>query len=74
MNYATLYEVNGQELPTYQYLLNSDGSLKTYSCITYPDGSLKTSVSDLSKYLIAMIKGYAAQSDLLTKELFATLF
>jgi len=74
MNYATLYEVNRQDLPIYQKLLNKDGSLKTYSCITYPDGSLKTSVSDLTKYLIAMIKGYTGQSDLLTKESFETLF
>jgi len=73
-NYATLYEVNRQELPIYQNLLNKDGSLKIYSCITYPDGSLKTSVSDLAKYLIEMIKGYNGRSDLLTKGSFETLF
>ena len=45
-----------------------DNPLQTYSCDTYPDGSLKTTITDLSKYLIALIKGYNGNSTLLKKE------
>ncbi len=45
-----------------------------YSGITYPDGGLRTSCSDLSKYLLEMIKGYNGQSDLLKKQSFELLF
>ena len=72
--YATLYEVNKQDLPIYNTILNKDGSLKIYSCATYPDGSLKTSVADLSRYLIAMMKGYTGQPGILTTPSFTTLF
>ena len=37
-----------------------------YSSITYPDGNLRTSCADLSRYLMAILKGYAGQSGLLT--------
>ncbi len=72
--YATLYEINKLEDSLLKSIVNVDRSVKIYSCATYPDGSLKTSVADLSKYLIAMIKGYANKSNLLTKESFETLF
>jgi CubicO group peptidase (beta-lactamase class C family) len=45
-----------------------------YSCVTYPDGFLHTSIEDLSKYLLAMKKGYFGQSNLLKKASFAELF
>lgn len=72
--YATLYEVNKQSNPLYNQILNTDGSLKIYSCNSYPDGSLKSSASDLTKYMIAMMKGYFDTSDLLNKQNFNTLF
>ncbi len=72
--YATLYEINNNDSVPFKNLLNNDRSVKTYSCITYPDGSLKTSVTDLSRYLIAMVKGYANNSTLLKKESFEKLF
>jgi CubicO group peptidase (beta-lactamase class C family) len=72
--YATLYEINKIDDQLFKFILNTDRSVKTYSCTTYPDGSLKTSVVDLSKYLIAMIKGYSAKSNLLNKESFEILF
>jgi CubicO group peptidase (beta-lactamase class C family) len=72
--YATLYEVNKQEIPLYKVLLNKDGSLKPYSCSTYPDGSLRTSVSDLTKYMLAMMKGYFGEAGIVSKESFALLF
>lgn len=72
--YATLYAVDRHEDALYKNLLNSDGSLKTYSLATYPDGSLISSASDLTKYLIEMIKGYSGKSTLLTKKSFEALF
>ncbi|MBC7535120.1 MAG: serine hydrolase, partial [Ferruginibacter sp.] len=74
LRYATLYEVNRQEEAIYKTLLNNDESLKVYSCATYPDGSLRTSVADLSKYLIEMMKGYSGKSALISKTAFETLF
>jgi CubicO group peptidase (beta-lactamase class C family) len=72
--YATLYEVNKQSIPLYNQILNADGSLKIYSCNSYPDGSLKTSATDMTKYMIEMMKGYFSNSNLLSKQSFATLF
>jgi CubicO group peptidase (beta-lactamase class C family) len=72
--YATLYEVNKLDEQIFKTIVNADRSVKTYSCTTYPDGSLKTSVADLSKYLMGMVKGYANNSTLLQKESFETLF
>jgi len=45
-----------------------------YSEITYPDGSLKTSIRDLSKYLIEMIKGFNGSGEILSEASFKTLF
>jgi CubicO group peptidase (beta-lactamase class C family) len=72
--YATLYQVNKPESPLEETLLNRDGSIKTYSSVTYPDGSLKTSVSDLTKYMLAMMKGYFGQGGIVSKESFTLLF
>lgn len=72
--YATLYEVNRQEEPIYNTILNKNGSLKTYSLATYPDGSLRSSVADLTKYLMAMIKGYSGTPGVITKSSFEKLF
>ena len=41
-----------------------------YHIITYPDGGLYSSVSDLTKYLQEMMKGYDGESNLLSKESF----
>jgi CubicO group peptidase (beta-lactamase class C family) len=73
-NYATLYEINKPEIPEMISFLNADNSVKTYSCVTYPDGSLKTSVADLTKYLLEMMKGYSGRSDLLSQQSYKTLF
>ncbi|WP_373400700.1 serine hydrolase domain-containing protein [Algoriphagus halophilus] len=51
-----------------------DNSLKPYTLITYPDGGFKTTITDLSKYLIQIIKGYNGNSSLLTKESWSELF
>ncbi len=71
--YATLYQIDKPDYP-FKEIENKDGGLKPYSCATYPDGSLKTSASDLSKYLIEMLKGFEGKSSLLTKASFETLF
>jgi CubicO group peptidase (beta-lactamase class C family) len=72
--YATLYMVNKPESEQEKQLMNADGSFKIYSCATYPDGSLKTSVADLTKYMLAMMKGYFGQGGIVSKESFALLF
>jgi CubicO group peptidase (beta-lactamase class C family) len=41
-----------------------------YSLITYPDGGLITSVEDLSRYLMEMMKGYQGESRLLRQDSF----
>lgn len=41
-----------------------------YHLVTYPDGGLISSNADLSTYLMAMIKGYYGESDLLTPQSF----
>lgn len=38
-----------------------------YASVTYPDGSFRSSCGDLSKYLIAIIKGYRGESNGLLK-------
>lgn len=45
----------GQEIPRFEN-------------ITYPDGEFVTSVSDFSKYLMAMISGYNGESNILTAD------
>lgn len=72
--YATLYEVNKQDNNGIANLIKPDSSLQNYSCITYPDGSLKTSIIDLSKYMLAMLKGYNGDSGILSKNGFTSLF
>ncbi len=59
-NYATLYDPKRKPLPV-------------YSSITYPDGSLKTSVEDLSKYLREIIRGFAGDGVILSKDSFQTM-
>lgn len=44
-----------------------------YHLITYPDGGLISSTTDLSTYLMAMIKGYEGGSDFLSAATFQTM-
>ena len=45
-----------------------------YSLITYPDGGLITSISDLSKYLVELIRGYSGNGTLLTEASYSELY
>ncbi len=45
-----------------------------YSLITYPDGGLITSVDDLSRYLMELIRAYAGEGTLLTKASYEAIF
>jgi D-alanyl-D-alanine carboxypeptidase len=45
-----------------------------YDLLTYPDGGLKTSTADLSKYLMAIIKGYQGDKKLLGPASYKTMF
>jgi D-alanyl-D-alanine carboxypeptidase len=53
---------------------NRDKDFPLYSLLTYPDGGLRTSCNDLSKYLIAVIKGYNGDKLLLGNASFKQLF
>ena len=44
---------------------NRQAAFPYYHVITYPDGGLRTTTADLSKYLIALIKGYHGDESLL---------
>ncbi|MEM7550954.1 MAG: serine hydrolase domain-containing protein [Bacteroidota bacterium] len=48
--------------------------LPFYSLITYPDGGLITNISDFSKYLTELIKGYSGEGKLLNKNSYQELF
>ena len=52
--HTTLYFPNFKKIPR-------------YSLITYPDGGMLTSVQDLSRYLIHMMKGYMQGNNILSK-------
>lgn len=54
--------------------LNPDTLLPYYSLITYPDGNFITSSEDLGKYLSELIKGYAGNGTLLSKESYREYF
>ncbi|MBD1366672.1 beta-lactamase family protein [Mucilaginibacter sp. ZT4R22] len=49
-------------------------SVPLYSLLTYPDGGLRTSADDLSKYLMAVMKGYDGKSKLVNPLLFKKIF
>ncbi len=51
-----------------------DNVLDSYTLITYPDGGFRTTIIDLSKHLIEIIKGYNGNSSLMTKESWNMLF
>lgn len=51
-----------------------DSPLPNYSLVTYPDGGLITSIHDLSKYLIELIKGKKGEGTLLTRDGYQELF
>ena len=51
-----------------------DKELNPYTLITYPDGGFRTTITDLSLYLIEIIKGYNGNSSLLSKESWNELF
>ena len=45
-----------------------------YALITYPDGGLSTTTADLSRFLMAMMRGYAGQDGVLSATGFRQLF
>jgi CubicO group peptidase (beta-lactamase class C family) len=53
---------------------NSETTAPYYSLITYPDGGFLTTINDLGKYLIELIKGYSGSGTLLSKESYNELF
>jgi len=53
---------------------NRRSAFPYYHWITYPDGGLRTTTTDLSKYLIALIKGYHGDERLLKSSSYKTMF
>jgi len=53
---------------------NLVASFPFYHCITYPDGGLRTNTNDLSKYLMAIIKGYNGDQSLLKTQSYRAMF
>jgi CubicO group peptidase (beta-lactamase class C family) len=45
-----------------------------YQAITYPDGGLRSNTSDLSKYIMALIKGYNGNQSILKKSSYNSMF
>ena len=60
-SHSQLYQPNGRLLPQYRL-------------VTYPDGGLLTSIDDMSKYVSELIKGYAGEGTLISKEGYQTIF
>jgi D-alanyl-D-alanine carboxypeptidase len=48
--------------------------LPLYTFLTYPDGGLRTTPADLSKYIMAIIRGYYGDTSLLSAASFKQLF
>jgi CubicO group peptidase (beta-lactamase class C family) len=62
-----------EQIDINQYVTQYVSNMKIvprYSLISYPDGGLITSVDDLSRYLMEMMKGYQGESRLLRRESF----
>ncbi|WP_373459081.1 serine hydrolase domain-containing protein [Pedobacter sp. W3I1] len=57
-----------------QLYYNNDVNFPVYDLVTYPDGGLKTNASDLSKFLIDMIRGFSGRSAVLQPESFRIMF
>jgi D-alanyl-D-alanine carboxypeptidase len=53
--------------------LDQSSYFPLYDLVTYPDGALKTSANDLSKYLMALIRGYQGDKMLLTEVSFKAM-
>ncbi|WP_158796648.1 serine hydrolase [Pedobacter sp. L105] len=49
-------------------------SFPFYHSVTYPDGGLRSNTADLSKYIIALIKGYNGDQSLLSSQSYQTMF
>jgi len=53
---------------------NRQAAFPYYHWITYPDGGLRTTTTDLSKYLIALIKGYHGDEKVLKSSSYKAMF
>jgi CubicO group peptidase (beta-lactamase class C family) len=71
----TSWFLNAKKLKKYARPYDDEHlALPFHHLITYPDGGLRTNTSDLSKYLIALLKGCRGGKKLLTSSSYATMF
>ena len=69
------WSVPAMDLKTHAKLyLDLHSYFPLYDLLTYPDGGLKTSANDLSKYLMALIRGYHGDKTLLNEASFKAMF
>lgn len=72
---ATGWSLEDVDVTKHSRLYRNDYSvLPFYTAITYPDGMLISSSSDMAKYMVELINGYAGKGTLLTKESYKTFF
>ncbi|WP_338760967.1 serine hydrolase domain-containing protein [Bernardetia sp. ABR2-2B] len=71
---ATSWLFEEVDSSAYSKLYFDDKELPYYTILSYPDGGLITSSSDLSKFLIDLIKGYEGNGTLLNKDNYAEFF
>src|SRR5690606_30014837 len=67
-----LEDINLKKHAQPYYSLQS--ALPLYDILTYPDGGFRTSVTDISKYLCALILGYKGDTTLLGPDSYNIMF
>lgn len=71
---ATSWNFEEVDSSNYSKLYYDEQELPYYTILSYPDGGLITSSSDLSKFLIDLMKGYDGNGMLLNKDSYAEFF
>jgi CubicO group peptidase (beta-lactamase class C family) len=71
---ATSWLFEEVNINNYSKLYTEDQVLPYYKTLSYPDGGLITSSTDLSKFLIDLIKGYSGNGNILKQNSYKELF
>lgn len=71
---ATSWLFEEVDTTNYSKLYTEDQVLPYYKILSYPDGGLITSSTDLSKFLIDLIKGYSGNGNILKQNSYKELF
>lgn len=71
---STTWSFEEAESANYSKLYYDDDELPYYKILSYPDGGLITSSTDLSKFLIELIKGYSGNGLVLNSDSYKEFF